>query len=168
MINAGKAPNWAFMQYSRASWAIENLVLVPAHFLVPDAVEPRKPLSATARRHGWVGSNILLYRLPIDARIFLVKNSVEMPKTEVREAFSRFSFLLVRIRPPFAVVRTKICRIENKRQRSKILQYKRQESWGEGVDKRRPDVCTSPKSARIQFAGCLRLHGEIAAATPAE
>ena len=81
------------MQYSRASWAIENLVLVPAHFLVPDAVEPRKPLSATARRHGWIGSNILLYRLPIDARIFLVKNSVEMPKTEVREAFSRFSFL---------------------------------------------------------------------------
>jgi len=81
------------MQYSKGSWNIQNLVLVPAHFLVPSAVEPRKPLSATARRHGWVGSNILLDRLPQDARIFLVKNSVEMPKTEVREAFNRFSFL---------------------------------------------------------------------------
>jgi len=48
------------MNYDRKSLAVVNLFIVPKHFFVRDIIEERKPLAATARRGGWIGSNILL------------------------------------------------------------------------------------------------------------
>ena len=40
----------------------------------------------------WIGSNILLGRLPTDARIHIVINGFVIPKAKVREEWKRFSF----------------------------------------------------------------------------
>jgi type II restriction enzyme len=93
MIRNGTAPNWFFMQYDRDDWLVENLVLVPAHFVTPGIVQKRKPLSDSARRHGWVGSNIILDKLPLDGRISIIRNRREVPKARVRESWQRFEFL---------------------------------------------------------------------------
>jgi len=93
MIHAGTAPNWFFMEYNKKDWTVENVMLVPAHFVTPDIIQKRNPLKPTARRHGWVGSNVLIGRLPLDARIYVVRDSEEVPRIHVREEWKRFEFL---------------------------------------------------------------------------
>jgi len=72
---------------------VRNVIIVPKYFISPDIIEKRKPLSPNARRAGWIGSNILIGRLPIDARIYVIKDSYILPKQIVRNAWKRFSFL---------------------------------------------------------------------------
>ena len=93
MILAGTAPNWFFMEYEKKGWTVESVMLVPAHFVTPEIVQKRNPLKPTARRAGWVGSNVLIGRLPLDARIYVVKDSEEVPRARVREEWKRFAFL---------------------------------------------------------------------------
>jgi type II restriction enzyme len=57
-------PNLLLMNYDLKSLAVVNLLIIPKHFFVRDIIEERKPLKATARRAGWVGSNILLGQVP--------------------------------------------------------------------------------------------------------
>ncbi|MFX8891431.1 DpnI domain-containing protein, partial [Acinetobacter baumannii] len=59
-LAASNNPNLLLMNYDRASLTVVNLFIVPKHFFVPDIIEQRKPLATTARRAGWIGSNILL------------------------------------------------------------------------------------------------------------
>ncbi len=93
MIRAGTAPNWFFMEYEKKGWTVESVMLVPAHFVTPEIIQKRNPLKPTALRHGWVGSNVLIGRLPLDARIYLVRDSEEIPHAHVREEWKRFAFL---------------------------------------------------------------------------
>jgi len=93
MIRAGTAPNWFFMEYDKKDWLVENVMLVPAHFVTPDIVQKRNPLKPTARRAGWVGSNVLIGKLPLDARIYIVRDSEEVPHSHVRKGWKRFEFL---------------------------------------------------------------------------
>lgn len=44
-------------------------------------IEERKPLAKTARRPGWVGSNILLHQIPYSGRIFLVQQEEVKSRT---------------------------------------------------------------------------------------
>ncbi|MBI4999903.1 MAG: hypothetical protein HZB92_00020 [Euryarchaeota archaeon] len=81
------------MEYDRKDWLVENVVLVPAHFVTPEIVQRRNPLKPTARRAGWVGSNVLIGRLPLDARIPIVLDDQEIPRADVRKSFQRFEFL---------------------------------------------------------------------------
>jgi type II restriction enzyme len=92
-IRERRNPNYLFLHYDPLAYRVQNLFLVPKHFMTLSIVEKRKPLSANARRRGWVGSNILLGNLPADARIPIVKDGYEVPKNEVRKAWKRFLFL---------------------------------------------------------------------------
>jgi Zn ribbon nucleic-acid-binding protein len=93
MIRAGTASNWFFMEYDKKDWTVESVMLVPAHFVTPEIIQKRNPLKPTARRAGWVGSNVLIGKLPIDARIYLVNESEVVPRSIVREEWKRFEFL---------------------------------------------------------------------------
>jgi type II restriction enzyme len=42
-----------------------------------------------ARRHGWVGCNFALDRIPIDARISIVRDQIIAPAGEVRDRFRK-------------------------------------------------------------------------------
>lgn len=71
-IQTDKAPSYYFMQYDAATWTVRHLLLVPHFAFPPSAIVKRNPLSATARRAGWVGCNFALDRIPADARIPIV------------------------------------------------------------------------------------------------
>lgn len=88
-IRKDETPNFYFMHYDVATWRIRNLLLIPHFAFPPSAIIKRKPLSATARRAGWVGCNIALHRIPSDARITLVKESHVTPAEEVRTQFRK-------------------------------------------------------------------------------
>lgn len=92
-IRTNKAPNYAFLQYKPEPMQVADLFIVPKYFFSPDIIQKRPPFKATARRHGWVGSNILLGRLPIDARIHLVSEGLILSQKTVRNTWRRFSFL---------------------------------------------------------------------------
>jgi type II restriction enzyme len=62
---------------------------VPHFAFPPSAIIRRKPLSLTARRHGWVGCNFALNRIPVEARISIVTEKKIISETEVREKFKR-------------------------------------------------------------------------------
>ncbi len=92
-VRAGRAPNFLFLHYNPRDWMVETFFGVPGHFVTLSALEKRPPLASTARRAGWVGCNILLNRLPSDAKVYFVRDRKEIPTAEVRERWRRFAFL---------------------------------------------------------------------------
>ncbi len=92
-VSAGDAPGFFFLRYLLDSWAVSEFVVVPGHFVTPMVIERRSPLHETARRHGWVGCNILLGRIPDAAKIPVVKAGAIRPSEEVRDRWRRFTFL---------------------------------------------------------------------------
>jgi hypothetical protein len=92
-LSASNNPNLLLMNYDLKSLAVVNLFIVPKHFFVRDIIEQRKPLAATARRAGWIGSNILLGRVPESGKIHLVQNGVVRAKELVLAEWQRTLFL---------------------------------------------------------------------------
>src|SRR6202011_3270993 len=71
-LAASNNPNLLLMNYDLKSLAVVNLFIVPKHFFVREIIEERKPLAATARRAGWIGSKILLDRVPQSGKVDIV------------------------------------------------------------------------------------------------
>jgi hypothetical protein len=88
-IQTDRTPNFYFMQYELATWRVKNLLFVPSFAFPPSAIIKRKPVALTARRAGWIGCNIALNRVPVEARISVVTESKVSPEKEVREQFRR-------------------------------------------------------------------------------
>lgn len=75
-ITGNQNPDFFFMSYSKQQHRVQNFLLVPKHFFVPDIIEKRKPLSSSARRAGWIGCNIKLNKIPKQGRIAIVANGI--------------------------------------------------------------------------------------------
>ena len=86
-IRNDATPNFYFMQYDLLTWSVKNLLLVPSFAFPPSAIIERKPLALTARRAGWIGCNIALDRIPVDARIAVVTQGAVIPASEVRAKY---------------------------------------------------------------------------------
>jgi len=86
-------PNLLLIGYDKAARAVHSACIVPKHFFVPDIVQKRKPLADTARRAGWIGSNILLNLVPDAGRIFILRHGVEEPREAVLEKWRQTLFL---------------------------------------------------------------------------
>jgi type II restriction enzyme len=84
-----RTPNLFALEYDIQRWIVRTVVLIPRFAFTLSAVERRKPLAPTARRAGWVGCNILLNRIPEDARICLVKDGVRNSPADARRAYER-------------------------------------------------------------------------------
>ena len=65
-------PSFFFMHYD--CYEVNNLIIVPKCFFIPEIIEKRKPLAENARRSGWEGCNILLGKIPDFAKIPIIKN----------------------------------------------------------------------------------------------
>jgi len=66
--------------------------VVPKHFFVRAIIERRNPLAATARRAGWIGSNILLDQVPDAGKIFWFRTECLYRRTtSFRNGKRRFS-----------------------------------------------------------------------------
>jgi type II restriction enzyme len=88
-IREDRTPNLLVMHYDLAAWRVLNLILIPRFAFSEAAVEKRKPLSAGARRAGWIGCNILLGRIPDEARLPLIKNGQPLSSAAVRRGYRR-------------------------------------------------------------------------------
>jgi type II restriction enzyme len=88
-IREDRTPNLLVMSYSFPEWKVRDLLLVPRFAFPESAIVPRKALSPTARRAGWIGCNIALHLIPPDARIPIVQNGIAVPSLEVRARFRR-------------------------------------------------------------------------------
>jgi type II restriction enzyme len=88
-IEANRTPHLLALQYDPLSWNVRNLTLIPSFAFTLSCLEKRKPLAATARRAGWVGCNILLSNIPVDARIGLVSDGRPANPDRVRRQYSQ-------------------------------------------------------------------------------
>lgn len=92
-INSKQKPNFFFMGYLIQDLSVNDFFVIPKHFFVSEIIEKRKPLSETARRAGWVGSNILFSKIPKAGQIFYVQNGKEIDKKDILEKWQKTVFL---------------------------------------------------------------------------
>ena len=92
-LNSKTNPNLLLLGYDKTARAVRNVCIVPKHFFVPEIIQKRKPLAETARRKGWVGSNILLSLVPDSGRIFILRDSVQVPREDVFAKWQQTLFL---------------------------------------------------------------------------
>ena len=80
-------PSFFFMHYDNHE--VNNLIVVPKCFFVPEVIEKRRPLAKNARRAGWEGCNILLNQIPDLAKIPIIKNKVVLDSKNVCNEYNR-------------------------------------------------------------------------------
>jgi type II restriction enzyme len=88
-ITSNRIPNLFVVHYDKNLWSVSDVILVPNFAFSMSVIEKRKPLAPSARRAGWVGCNILLGRIPADARVPIVINGNVNKASEVREQCAR-------------------------------------------------------------------------------
>ena len=72
-LAASTNPHLIVMRYkSGPEWQVQDLFIMPNFLFVPKIIQPRKPLSSSAKRAGWQGCNILLGAVPDVGRISLL------------------------------------------------------------------------------------------------
>lgn len=86
-------PNLFVLTYDLSGLSVLDFFVIPKHFFVPEIIERRKPLAASARRAGWVGSNILLKEIPQAGKIFFVRQRQVEPKDKVLTEWKKTLFL---------------------------------------------------------------------------
>ena len=91
-ITSDSNPDLFLLQYSK-SLSVTELLLIPRFFFVPDVIEKRKPLAATARRHGWIGCNILFGEIPQQGKISVIQNSRILDRQNVIQNYDRIKQL---------------------------------------------------------------------------
>ena len=92
-ILAENKPNFFFLTYDMNKLQVTNFIIIPKFFFLPDIIEKRKPLSSNARRAGWVGCNINITEIPENGRLFYVKQSQVIPKTQIIKKWGKVSFI---------------------------------------------------------------------------
>lgn len=86
-ITSLRNPHLFIMTY--ANWQVNNLLLIPNYFFVPNIIEKRPPLKETAKRAGWIGCNIEIGNIPESGKIFIVRNSRQEDKSRVVDQYQR-------------------------------------------------------------------------------
>jgi type II restriction enzyme len=92
-INSIDKPNFFFMNYDDKDYFISDFFVIPKYFFTPAIIEKRKALSKTAKRAGWIGSNILFYKIPNSGKIFYIENGQEISKKQVIYKWSKTAFI---------------------------------------------------------------------------
>jgi type II restriction enzyme len=88
-VKKNSAPNLLILNYS-PEWIVKSLFLVPSLFFTASVLQRRPPLSAAARRAGWVGCNIILSGVPDEAKISVVKDGTIASPRIVRQKFAEY------------------------------------------------------------------------------
>lgn len=85
-IASNHNPDFLIMTYDPTALCVNNLFLIPKHFFTPSIVEKRTPLSATAKRAGWIGCNILFREIPSQGQVPIVTDRTPVEKEVVLAA----------------------------------------------------------------------------------
>ena len=81
-ITSSTNPDFFFLSYTK-EFAVNNLILIPKHFFVPEIIEKRKPLASEARRAGWTGCNILIDKIPKQGIIPIIYNGQLLQRSDI-------------------------------------------------------------------------------------
>ncbi|HOZ36757.1 MAG TPA: DpnI domain-containing protein [bacterium] len=92
-LQSNNNPNFFLLSYNLRDLMVQNFLVIPKHFFVPEIIEKRKPLSPTARRAGRVGCNIILSSIPQTGKIFFIKDKKVEPKDKVLAEWRKTLFL---------------------------------------------------------------------------
>jgi type II restriction enzyme len=88
-IISDETPDLFLLHYQLPQLTVENVLLIPHFAFTLSLLEKRKPLSANARRAGWVGCNFLLDRIPPNARIPVIQDGQPVSSGKVRKAYEK-------------------------------------------------------------------------------
>ena len=92
-LAADNNPNLFLLNYDFKQLSVTNFFVVPKHFFVRDVIAERKPLAQTARRAGWIGSHILLNKIPQSGKIYFVRDGRVEPRDSVLKQWQKTLFL---------------------------------------------------------------------------
>jgi type II restriction enzyme len=92
-LSSNTNPSLLILHYDPTKLSVQNLMVIPKYFFVPQIIEQREPLAMTAKRAGWTGCNIALHGIPEAGRIFLIKNRLVEPKEHVLAKWRQTRFL---------------------------------------------------------------------------
>lgn len=92
-LRSNNNPNFFLLGYDLENLEVQNFLVIPKHFFIPEIIEKRKPLAQTARRAGWVGCNILLQSIPQTGKIFFIKNKIIEPRKKILAGWNKTLFL---------------------------------------------------------------------------
>ncbi len=95
-ITSDDNPDFFFLSYSKMELKVKDFVLIPKHFFVPEIIEKRKPLAATARRAGWTGCNILIHKIPEQGRIDIISNGEIVNRDNVVDKVNKSNRLKIK------------------------------------------------------------------------
>jgi type II restriction enzyme len=84
-----RTPNVLALHYDPVRWTVQNLTLVPSFAFSLSCLQKRNALRPSAERAGWVGCNILLVNIPLDARIPVVADGKPRAPAWVRRQYER-------------------------------------------------------------------------------
>ncbi len=90
MLNAiqhDETPNFYFMHYDLLTWSIKNLLLIPSFAFPTSAIIKRNPTTPKGRNQPWIGCNIALHRIPVDARIAIISDGKIVSPSTVRARY---------------------------------------------------------------------------------
>lgn len=92
-LREDNSPSFFLLTYKQPHLEVTNLMVIPKHFFSQVVIEPRKALSPSARRAGWIGCNILMKYIPNSGRIFYVREGRVQPKRSVLNKWKQTLFL---------------------------------------------------------------------------
>jgi len=91
-VQANNNPNFFLLTYNE-QWMVNNLLIIPKHFFTPSIIKQRRPLSARAKRAGWIGCNIDISQIPEAGKIYLVKYGQALKIERIKQDFAKALFL---------------------------------------------------------------------------
>lgn len=91
-LNSKDKPHFFFLHYLEKNYEVNDFFVVPKYFFIPEIIEKRKPLSLTAKRAGWTGSNILFWKIPNSWKIYYIEDWKENSKKDILEKWQKTKF----------------------------------------------------------------------------
>lgn len=92
-VKSNSNPDLFVLQYQNEY--VTDLTIVPKYFFTPNIIEKRKPLGITARRAGWVGSNIIYKNIPKQGKIKIISDGKVISQDIVLAEYQKASRLNV-------------------------------------------------------------------------
>lgn len=92
-LQAIDKPHFFFLHYIEGIFSVNDFFVVPKYFFVSEIIEKRKPLSISARRAGWTGSNILFSKIPNSGKIYYIEDWKQISKDKILEKWQKTAFL---------------------------------------------------------------------------
>jgi type II restriction enzyme len=88
-IREDRTPNLLAMHYDRDHWRVSTLILIPRFAFSEAAIEKRNPAHVRGRRNPWIGCNILLARIPAEAKLRIITNGNPEDPALIRKKYKQ-------------------------------------------------------------------------------